>query len=318
MIRLILYDGDPEGLRAASMAGRTTVLFACPWAQRPLLMEREEAKRPAVYLLVGFADVVGAEGAFEQAIYIGECDSLKERFEGKHHKSDSAEWTQIFLATTSEGTFNKAHARQAEYRLREKALEAKRSAVLTKSASPGKIDEGDAAFAQEFVSNVIVLAETLGLGVFRPPVSMKIAAASKAVSGIGTTGLPTNAATATDVAPTAIFSFDYTSSKIPAKMALDGSEFVILSGSYARAKEGIGLSVTVREKRRLALEAGTLVKTDDPDFLRFTADLPMTSSSAAGAMVYGSSCAGPIAWRHDGTGLLMKDWQLSQKGTADG
>ena len=33
LVRLQLLDGDPAGLRNAAMAGRTTLLYACPWTQ---------------------------------------------------------------------------------------------------------------------------------------------------------------------------------------------------------------------------------------------------------------------------------------------
>lgn len=312
LIRLILLDGDPEGLRLASIAGRTTVLLACPWTQLKALLQRDEAKRPAAYFLVGAPSDGTGEHGYDQAIYIGECDSLAERFASQHHKADAAEWNQIFLVTTSEGTFNKAHARLAEYRLRERALEAKRAQVLTKTAGLGKTDEGDTAFAEEFVSNVVLLAQTLGLTLFRPPVSI-----SKNLSNATTKTPHVKLSIDKSEELKHIFRFSYTNTEIPAELVLDGSESVIRAGSLARTKEGTGLPIGIAQRRQAARQAGILVATDNPDFERFTADYPTTSTSAAGAMIYGSACAGPIAWRHVETGQTYKDWLAGQTGASN-
>jgi hypothetical protein len=309
MIRLILLDGDPEGLRSAAIAGRTTVLLACPWTRLKTLLARDEAKRPAIYFLVG-TPLMTSDTGFEQSIYVGECDSLAERFSGGHHKAEAAEWNQIFLATTSEGTFNKAHARLAEYRLRDRAADARRAEVLTMAASEGRIDEGDAAFAGEFVDNVVLLAQTLGLTLFRPPVSRgrPAAAPSSAGTAAASVALPIQT---TPTEPD-LFAFDHRKGEvIRAQMAVDGTEFVVLAGSLARADDLEGLSNTIRQKRVSAREAGVL-KADVAGFERFTQDYPTGSPSTAGSMVYGSACAGPIAWRHIKSGLLYKDWLMKE------
>ena len=268
------------------------------------LIDRPKAGRPGVYFMTGPTlsdDITG----FDQALYIGECDSLAERFASKHHKADAAEWSQIFLATTSEGTFNKAHARNAEYRLRQIAAEAKRSIVLTQASAVGVLDEGDTAFSLEFVSNVETLAQTLGMTLFRPPIS-KRQPIPMAVSGVVVS------TTAAEPAMPQVFDFDYTNASIPAQLVLDGSEFVIRRGSRARKADMPGLSYSLRAQRERARRAGILVATTDAKFEEFASDYPTRSTSAAGSMVYGSSCAGPIAWRHVGTRLLYKDWLIQQ------
>lgn len=309
MIRLILLDGDPEGLRVATIAGRTTTLTACPWPRLRTLLERDEARRPGVYMLVG-TPIENSDLAFEQSVYVGECDALAERFGSTHHKADAAEWTQIFLATTSEGTFNKAHARLAEHRLRQRAVEAKRAAVLTKASSEGKVDEGDAAFANEFVENVVVLAQTLGLSLFRPPLTLR----QQPVSQAAVPGSVLQPSVPLSQSPSiAEFVFDYRKGEpIRAKMATDGTEFVVLAGSLSRAEDLPGLPLGV-QARRLAARASGILVPDQDGFERFTADYPTTSPSAAGSMVYGSSCAGPVAWRHVGSAMLYKDWLAAQQ-----
>jgi hypothetical protein len=298
LIRMTLHEGDPEGLRSATVAGRTTTVIACPWRRLDQLKQRPEAKRPAVYMLSGTPSEP-APSPFEHALYIGECDALTERFAGKHHKADAAEWSQIFLATASEGTFNKAHARLAEDLLVRRAAEANRSFLLNGPTSPVTLDDGDIAFAQEFVLNVALLIQTLGLPVFRPSAS-KMAASNDPSVARG------------DVLPK--FGFSYTSEKIPAQMVVDGTDFVILAGSSARKKDGT-LSPSMLQRRQEARASGILKPSAQSGYEVFTRDYPTKSTSMAGTMVYGSSCAGPIAWTHEETGQTYKDWLLAQTST---
>lgn len=298
LIRLQLIEGDPEGLRTASIAGRTTMVLACPWTDIKALLGREEAKRPAVYVLVGLP-AADAATALGQVIYIGECDSLADRFKGNHHKHDAAEWVEIFLATTSDGTFNKAHARLAEHLLVKLARDTKRATVLNGGTTTGKLDEGDQAFAQEFASNVSTLAQTLGLGVFRAPIVMSSMPDAGPVEGA-------------HEAPE--FKFKYTNYPVAATMVPSGKEFVIKAGSLARATDMAGLGDGYRALRAKARKDGVLVPTDKVDYERFATDFPTSSASAAGAMIYGSACAGPVAWYHVKTNQSYKDWQAAQSG----
>ena len=293
LIRLTLHDGDPEGLRSAAIAGRSTLVLACPWNQFEILRKRDEAHRPAVYFLVAPTEGGVEAGGMEHTIYIGECDSVVERFAGGHHQAAAAEWSQIFVATTSEDTFNRAHARHAEHRLVAAARQANRALVRNGGTGPGKLSDGDTAFAGEFISNVIVLAQTLGLSLFRPSVSAPSEAGS---------------ATSTGVIPE--FEFAYTKQKISARMVLDGASFVVKAGSLARAMDGVLSSGTLA--RRAAARTNGIMVPHSPGFEKFTADYPARSTSMAGEMVYGSSCAGPEAWRHAGTGQTYRDWLAEQ------
>jgi hypothetical protein len=100
-------------------------------------------------------------------------------------------------------------------------------------------------------------------------------------------------------------------------MVLDGAEFVIKAGSKARSADGV-LSSGSLARRTAARKAGVLIPSDTPGLDMFTADHPTKSTSMAGEMVYGSSCAGPEAWRHIGTGKTYKEWLASQTGANDG
>jgi hypothetical protein len=297
LIRLILLDGDPEGLRSVAVAGRTTILMGCPWSHLQKLLGRPEANRPAVYFLMGTP--FEGEKALSEVVYIGECDSLAGRFK-QHHMQDVADWGQIFVATTTESTFNKAHARLAEHLLVERAKTARRMEVLTKSTSRGTIDEGDEAFTKEFVENVVTLTQTLGVLLFRP--FLKIPSQKNFIPATNI-----ESSVIADAQNLPKFRFDYTKEKIPAEMITDGKDFVVLKGSKARA-DSAGISLAIKQMRDQARLDNILIKDLNSSLEVFQKDFPTTSVSAAGSMVYGSACSGPIAWRHIGTDKLYKDW----------
>ena len=104
-----------------------------------------------------------------------------------------------------------------------------------------------------------------------------------------------------------LFRFAYTQDGIPAQMVTDGKDFVILKGSKARP-DGVGIPGGIKQMRDAARAAGILAKDPGSSLEVFQADYPTSSVSTAGAVVYGSPCRGPIAWRHVGTGELYSDW----------
>jgi hypothetical protein len=342
LIRITLLDGDPEGLRSAGLAGRTTILIGCPWSRLKTLLGRPEANRPAVYFMVGVPlppdeieeSSIGTKLEFDEVAYIGECDSLVNRF-AQHSQARAADWGQIFLATTTETTFNKAHARLAEHLLCNRARGAGRAELYTKTTSPGNIDAdpGDVAYTHEFVENVAMLAQALGILLFRPLLRVNRQVASSTTYSTGTepesnstsqsAGSESTTRKTDDESETMdneielrqqsiklpTFIFRYHGNSTPARMITDGKDFVILKGSKARATDFPSLPAGVKRMR----ETARLIKSLGPDELDnsleiFEADFPTTSASAAGSMVYGASCAGPRAWFHEGTNLSYDEW----------
>lgn len=272
------------------------MVVACPTSLLKEVFKREEAQRTAIYVLSG----VSLSDPAKPAIYIGECESVAKRFASKHHALEQAEWAEIFIATTTEGTFNRAHALSAEHRLVQIAKANGLIEVINGGTSGGRLDEGDLAFAQEFAKNFSILAQTLGLSVFRIP--------QKKVEARAEDGTPQKPL---------VFKFRYTDQPIAATMVLDGKDFVIQAGSLARSSDMAGLSPGYKAMRDNARNAGILVKTEDQKFERFEKDFPTSSLSAAGCMIYGSSCSGPTAWYHSITNQSYKDWQAAQAATAD-
>jgi hypothetical protein len=277
---------------------------------------------------------IGMKPEFDEVAYIGECDSLVNRF-AQHSQARAADWGQIFLATTTETTFNKAHARLAEHLLCNRARSAGRAELYTKTTSPGNIDAdlGDMAYTHEFVENVATLAQALGILLFRPLLRVNRQVVTSNAYAMGTdfeSNLTSRSTGSESLAKKAdyesetmdneielrsqsiklpIFIFRYHGNSTPARMITDGKDFVILKGSKARAEDFLSLPAGVKRMREAARLNKSLVRDELDNTLEiFQADFPTTSASAAGSMVYGASCAGPRAWFHEETNLSYDEW----------
>ncbi|NKE45946.1 GIY-YIG nuclease family protein [Roseomonas frigidaquae] len=276
------------------------------------MKEREEGSRPAVYFLSGESDGV-------DAIYIGECDSLSDRFRGKHHALEKADWQQIAVASTTDETFNKAHARRAEHLLVEVARSLRRTKVFTDQTSAGKLSDGDAAFARDFADDVALLAEILGVRVFRGRPSPMIAE--------GKLNEKNNATLSAEIAkrenPAQPFAainpgheslnaeiFRFIGARdVSAQMMADGTGFILLAGSELRKSVG-GACPTSSLALRTKLHQSDLLEQhpQKPAFLRLRSDFPVGSTSAAAAVLTCTSLRGPHVWEHEATGQRYDKW----------
>ncbi|MGK7867852.1 hypothetical protein ACFHPP_11330 [Falsiroseomonas sp. E2-1-a20] len=262
------------------------------------MKERDEAKRPAIYFLSG-------EGEAGEVIYIGECDSLAERFRGKHHALEKADWRQITVASTTDETFNKAHARRAEHLLVEASRILRRALVLTDQTSLGKLSDGDAAFAQGFVDDVALLAEIIGVRVFRaPPNQAPMQRLDPAKAPRPALATPPSL----DIAVGDTFRF-VGARDINAQMRADGSGFIILAGSELRKSAPGATPPGIIALRNRALQSDLLEShPEKSELMRFKTDFPVGSTSAAAGVLTGTSLRGPHAWLHEAPGRRYDQW----------
>jgi hypothetical protein len=290
-----LIEGTADGVRMAEVAGKTTKLTACPIGSLEKLMRRPESQKTAVYLLVG-----SQFETTDPAIYIGECDAVSRRFNGHHGAFEKADWRLLVVASTSDSIFNKAHARRVEHLLVERAKAADRSRVFTEKSGPGDLDEGDAAVAEAFLADTVMLAETLGVDAFRGPASPSTSKPVVIKKSEGGASDP------------ALFRFIGEPS-LEAKMRVVGDECVVLSGSTARLVETDGCPPSVRAARSKAQSLGLLATSEDGKALRVVSDIPTGSPSGAGGLVAGRACRGPTEWVHVSSGQTYGIWLQSKQ-----
>ncbi|MDP3417351.1 GIY-YIG nuclease family protein [Falsiroseomonas sp.] len=304
LIRLTLLANDPDGIRSAFIAGRTTVLMACPWANLPALMSTLEANRPAVYAFVG-EPTEGDMLASDEVAYIGECNSFVVRMK-THDKRDSADWSQVLLATSTDGMFNKAHALRAEHLLTERAKKAKKTRLLNGGTSPGTLDEGDKSFVDEFVDNVCVLAQVLGVSFFREFTrrgsqdSRSLMPMSRPFVG------PTQSEKVADDISAETFSYSVNGAN--ASMRIDGSQFVVLAQSTLNAAQTDSMGGVAKALRARGIESGAIIPALDGRFLELKEDIAAKSISAAAQLVSGNSVNGKDMWKLKSTGQTYNEW----------
>jgi hypothetical protein len=91
--------------------------------------------------------------------------------------------------------------------------------------------------------------------------------------------------------------FVFTEAGTDAKAHEASDEFVVLSGSIAKAQEVPSCGEGLKRRRTQLLADGVLVPTEDTKFLRFSADTAFDSPSGAAGVIYGGNVSGNRDWR---------------------
>ena len=133
-LNLFLVDGKPGGLLTAEVGGWTGHITAAPRARMKELLQREEASRTGVYILLG-EDPEAPEGV---RAYIGEGDEIGIRLKAHAQlpeKGGKDFWDRTILMTSKDANLTKAHVLYLESRLIEQAKRAQRSQVENTQSS---------------------------------------------------------------------------------------------------------------------------------------------------------------------------------------
>lgn len=122
-IRILVEDGDPEGVRVIEQMNWTGVGVAFPRELWSKVKNRSEFERPGVYVLVGYDENDGDM----TRIYVGEGDGIRPRLE--QHIQKKAFWNWAIAFTSNAGALNKAHVQWLEHALVQRAHEAKQCSL---------------------------------------------------------------------------------------------------------------------------------------------------------------------------------------------
>lgn len=286
-LELYFIDGKPDGMLTAEVFNWTGLVLMTPRTQLAKALERDEAKRTGIYILFGEQDG-------EPLAYVGEAEDIGRRL--RDHATRKDWWTSAILVTTAGDSLHKAHVKYLESRLVEIAMEVG-SIPLENGNLPPRASLSDAheANMEVFLENLLMVLPALRIDMFlnkkRPARPMSVAEPRSS---------------------NPVFEFNSKRLELVATAELDGSDFVVLKGSQARA-EWIGdrKDKTAYWKLHDDLSAkGVLVP--DGDARRFTEDYAFSSTSAAAAVVTGRSAAGPISWKVKGTNKTYKEWEAEQ------
>ncbi len=291
-IQLMLIDGEPDGRLSASILHEWSGnIFVSRRTQAQEALQREEAGRSGVYLLVG-----EKKGKGSPLLYIGESENIRNRI--KTHDMTKEWWTSMVFITSSAAPLSKSHIRYLEYRLLEKARNVKRIELEnTNKASKGTMSESDVGAMENFLSNIYLLLPALQFDFF----VQNVRPAHSSISSVSKEGAP-------------VFVLNTQKHDLKARATIVDGHFVVEVGSQAQ-KKWIGTTTKDSSYGKLhkeLLSQGVLEIKDD--FCIFTTDYAFKSASAAGAVVYGRPTAGPTAWKLEGTKTTYKDWEAERIG----
>jgi hypothetical protein len=273
-IKLFLPHGDPKLVRTAEISNWSGKAIAAPRTELDRLLARAELSKPGVYILIGIDNDNG-----QPLAYIGEAEVVAERI--KQQKSREF-WNSALVFVSKDENLTKAHIRYLEGRLIQLAKQAGRFRLDNTSSSGAHLPESDLHDMEVFLEHVGQLLPVLGSELLTP-----IAPSTNGER------------------PAAVLYCRMKGAEAKGMRTPNG--FVVFKGSTAVAMErdstktqGAWISA-LREKLKAdgsLLQAGEL--------LRFSRDVEFASPSAAGAVIYGGTAAGPLAWK-DVNGRTLKE-----------
>lgn len=294
-VRLFLVDGTAGGLVTAEIINWTGKVIAAPESRLPDLLKRPELEQSGVYFLRG----ENPEAWHRPHLYVGESESVGERL--LNHSKDpkrTANWDHTVVVVSKDENLTKAHSRFLETRLLG-LIDGSGRAVLgngTKPAQATPLPEADRADMESFLDQMRIILPVVGLDIFKKLPKT-----------------PGEAAMATTAGPTFVLSTKGKGDKlaVQAHAQLIDGEFVVRQGSTGRRQQGSQNSYASR--RAELVKDGLLIDhPTEPEAMRFTADVPFASPSAAAAVVLNRNSNGRIEWRVEGTGQTYADWQAAQ------
>jgi hypothetical protein len=181
-IRILVPNGDPEGVRMIDRMNWTGLGFVFPREEWPSVQGRQILSGPGVYILVGPSEI----DENIPRLYIGEADNISRRI-GDHFR-DREFWSWGIAFVSSNQGLNKAHVKWLEHSLYEQARSAKRSELdngnIPQRPALHEVDETD---AKAFLKEVLQILPLVGLQAFREPrivssPSAKLSEPSKIIS----------------------------------------------------------------------------------------------------------------------------------------
>lgn len=283
-VRLFLADGTPQGIRTAEVGNWTGMALVCPRTDLARIGAKSEIRRTGVYILVGPSESLPSG----LAVYVGEGDEVWARLTSHDDSKDFWNWVVIFVS--KDENLTKAHVRWLEATLIREIKKAKRAEVKNANEPVGgKLPEADTADMETFFENVRLLLPTLGVNIFT----------TEAIPG----SAPNNSALRLEL------NWDDAHADC---LVIEG-QFVVQSGSLARAKEVESLRSGTRALRKQLLDSGVLAPVaGKPALLTFTIDYAFDSPSAASATAVGAETNGRVVWKVKGTGESYKEWLEKQ------
>ena len=279
-IKLFLVDGTPGGVTTAEMTTAWTGhVLAASRSDLGDLLQRPEAQRTGVYLLLGDDEAVVGD----TRCYIGEADVVADRL--KYHQRDKDFWDRVVVITSKDTNLTKSHGRYLESRLISLASQARRVSLENGTAPPvPALPEADASDMDYFLSQLQIVLPVLGVNAIRVRPQKPVTPAT------------------VEVTESPIFHLQNVKGGVDAQAQQIDGEFTMLAGSTVVASwHGVGKAESTRkayasyhaQHERLLADGAITVENGVG---RVARDIVFSSPSTAGAVALGRSCNGRREW----------------------
>src|SRR5665811_1340064 len=278
-VRLFLVDGTPGGLTTAEITNWTGHVLSAARSDLGDLLQRPEAARTGVYLLLGDdADAVGGVRC-----YVGEADVVADRL--RSHHRDKPFWDRVIVVTSKDANLTKSHGRYLESRLIALARQAGRVDLENGTAPPlPPLPEADVSDMNYFLGQLQIVLPVLGVNAIRVrPTKASSPATSETIES-------------------PIFRLCHAKVGVDAQAQQIDGEFTMLAGSVVVASwHGVGKAdSTVKAYASYRAQHERLVGDGSIEVVngvgRVARDIVFTSPSTAGAVALGRSCNGRREW----------------------
>lgn len=125
-IQIFLPDGDPQGIRVASITTRIMRIFDVPRSALARFLKMDEAQQVGIYFLFG----EGEEDDLPVA-YIGQTGSLRDRLTS--HQKTKDFWNRALVAVSLTNNLTNTHASYLESLSIQRALDTGRYSLEDKA-----------------------------------------------------------------------------------------------------------------------------------------------------------------------------------------
>ena len=158
-IKLFLIDGDPSGRLTCELSNWTGLAYRIPRTEVKKCADRPNLNSTGVYMLFGRNE------DDKEAVYIGEAEEVYKRLQDHLREKDF--WNEVIVFISKDENLNKAHIKYIENKLYEKAKATNRYFVMNGNIPPiPSISEPDRAEMDEYISNLMMMVNTLGHKLF--------------------------------------------------------------------------------------------------------------------------------------------------------
>lgn len=173
-IRMLVPDGDPEGVKIVELLNWSGIAVAFPRSEWLRVAARPEFSRSGVYILSGVSE--GADSDLP-SVYVGQGDIVGSRIQSHDGNRDFWDWGYAFVSKGD--PLNRAHTTWMEYALLERARLAGRCKLenLTQPREPN-LSESDRADVRGFLREILRILPLLNVRVFENPTPVVTSARS--------------------------------------------------------------------------------------------------------------------------------------------